>query len=228
MAWGVYFEVSFGMFGPDGEFVGWDAARKARFDAGLSEEEMEGVDPNNALNSYVSNVSRKFTMDRGEIFDHDWPVHFATKRSHKKIGDILKVNEQVLLVSETMKDLIESLEPGRHQFRPIKMTTKGGTPYDMPYYVFVISSFIDSFNEEKTDEDAVREIAPTLPLRSVPMIDGYKIFEKFALDQTIHEDRHIWREARLVGPAFFISDELERRISELELVFPKRSRVRDI
>lgn len=226
MAWGVLFEPTFGQFSPEGGFTGWDEARKALFEAGLPEDEMALVDPNNALNSYVANVSGRFTMNRyGPVRNHDWPTHFALARSMKKLGSILRVNELVLLIDETLKRIIEELEPDVHAFRPITMTTKAGTPLNLDYYVFVIGTFLDSFDLSGTDDDMVREVAPGLRLWGSSVF-APRDFESLALSDGKHAGRHIWRETSLSGPDFFISDVLRDRIVQAGLLFPKIGKVR--
>ncbi|MEP5760409.1 MAG: DUF1629 domain-containing protein [Litoreibacter sp.] len=226
MAWGINFESTFGQFSPEGEFARWREQREAYFNRGLTDEELAGVDPNNALNSYVANVSRKFNSDHGPIAEHEWPVEFRTKRVPKRLGSIFRGPDRVLMINEPLKSTIEQIEPDTHTFREILVASKGGTPVGGRCYLLVIGQFLESFSSTGSDEDLVNELAPSI--YSVDFIFGYKNFERIALKKSVHTGKHLWREPSLAGPDFFISDDLHNAIVEQKLLFPKHARVRDV
>ncbi|MDR1827727.1 MAG: sel1 repeat family protein [Methylobacteriaceae bacterium] len=53
-----------------------------------------------------------------------------------------------LVVSERFKNTVESIEPGVHQFVPVPLFHKDGTPYAAPHYYFYVRSLIDAINPE--------------------------------------------------------------------------------
>ena len=57
-------------------------------------------------------------------------------------------------VSETLRDIVEDLEPGVHQFWPIEITTPDG-PYPGKYFGLAIGRSIKSFSEDDTDPSAL-------------------------------------------------------------------------
>ncbi|MCP4073960.1 MAG: hypothetical protein GY742_19870 [Hyphomicrobiales bacterium] len=52
----------------------------------------------------------------------------------------------VQAVSKRLKDAIEDIEPGVHQFVPVEVFHKDGTPYGEPFWFFTICSCLDVIN----------------------------------------------------------------------------------
>ena len=52
-------------------------------------------------------------------------------------------------LSTRLKDLIETIEPGVHQFVPVEVLHKDGTPYGEPFWLYSICTKIDAINPVK-------------------------------------------------------------------------------
>lgn len=59
-----------------------------------------------------------------------------------------------MAVTTPMKDLLERIDPGMHQFHPVRITMPRVVEYPEPYHVLVIGRFLDAFVPEKSDEEA--------------------------------------------------------------------------
>jgi hypothetical protein len=69
----------------------------------------------------------------------------------KSLGSLIILNDRLLAVDATSQGIIETLEPGEHQFWPIRITLRNGNEYAVPYYGMIIRRFIDSFAPEQSD-----------------------------------------------------------------------------
>ncbi len=229
MAWCVRIGSSFGQFFLSGKFTGWEEAKTAYFNAGLTEAEDAAIGPVNRLNCYMLYVSEKFTCDRGPILDHEWPTEFKTARALKQIGVLFKGNEGLLIVEDGLRALIERFEPGMHRFRPIKVVTKGGKVYPGNHHLLVIGQFVDCFSFQDSDPSVVREIHATLdPMYYSVRALSRQQFAKIAFISTCQAGKHLWRETKLAGRGFYISDDLHEAILEAGFKFPKHYRVKDV
>ena len=60
-------------------------------------------------------------------------------------------------MDKALKDIIETLEPGVHQFWPIRIQTYKGIDHPTPYFGFVVGSFLDAFSPEHSDAAVTEE-----------------------------------------------------------------------
>jgi hypothetical protein len=84
------------------------------------------------------------SMDKGERV----PEEFFPKAARFSKGKMLCDYQDVagfLAVSTRFKDLVESFEPGVHQFVPVEVLHKDGSPY-ATYWYFIICTLIDAIN----------------------------------------------------------------------------------
>ncbi len=49
-------------------------------------------------------------------------------------------------VSDSFKTIVEAIEPDVHQFEPVEILRKDGTPFEGQYWYFVIATAIDAIN----------------------------------------------------------------------------------
>ena len=139
MVWGIEMPGSFGDFFPDGEYVGYDERLKAYYDNEMSDAEKAAMGMQDRL--LLSRFSTKFTADKGPLKPHDCPKEFKTITSYKSLASLIKLNERLPAVDRNLKDSIERLEPGVHQFWPIKITMPKDKEYPVQYYGMVIRRF---------------------------------------------------------------------------------------
>src|SRR5262249_29798530 len=149
MVWALVDPGSFGDFFPNGDHVGWAEGIKRYFDEEMSAQQRAAHD--NWDVSYRGDVARKFTEDMGPLAPHERPSEFRMMETPKSLGSLVKTENRLLAVDATLKEIIETLEPGAHQFWPIRMTSRKGNEYPGAYYGLIIRRFIDSFVPEQSD-----------------------------------------------------------------------------
>jgi hypothetical protein len=116
-----------------------------------------------------------------------------------------------LTVSEKAKRVIESLEPGVHQYFPVEYQDKQGNFTGIRYW-FVPCNRIDSVDREHTNMvllDGLQWTSPKNVMRMgqplPPNVDPSKP-AKFVFNVKAIGDRHIWRDKHIGGATCFISD----------------------
>ena len=80
----------------------------------------------------------------------DFPTYMKFRTPEKVVQDIYSDQASFLVVSQRVKDKIEELEPGVHQFIPRQLLQKDGTEPWGPYFTFHIRSLIFSIDVEKS------------------------------------------------------------------------------
>jgi hypothetical protein len=149
MVWGVVEPGSFGDFFPNGDYVGWKEGIKRYFDEEMSAEQRAAHD--NWDVSYRGDVARKFTEDMGPLEPHERPSEFRMMEARKSLGSLILLTGRLLAVDATLQETIETLEPGVHQFWPLRIKLPKGNDFPGAYYGMVIRRFIDSFVPEQSD-----------------------------------------------------------------------------
>jgi hypothetical protein len=219
MVWGVVEPGSFGDFFPNCEFVGWKEETQRYFWEEMSAEQRAAF--GNSHINYRGEVARKFTEDMGPLEPHERPSEFRMMEARKSLGSLILLNGRLLAVDATLKEIIETLEPGVHQFWPLRITLPKGEEYPGPYYGMVIRRFIDSFVPEQSDarqsEDVFFAKGPTK-----------KDYGNLAVSKSAIAGAHLWRERRLLTPDVFFSDELQAEIARRGLRIPKHHQLKGI
>lgn len=107
--------------------------------------------------------------------------------------------------TRVFRDLVEAMEPGQHQFHPIAVTWKDGTPAEDRWIVHPTRR-IDTADRERT----------TLVMRTNP-VKGWSWWDdparedkslppgRFAIDRAKVAGRHIWQDMYLLHQVQFVS-----------------------
>jgi hypothetical protein len=236
MTWGLVEPAGFGQFFLDGDFVGWDEALKDHFFNGLSDEEREkykwqGRDDVFDLPHYISEVSQKFIVNLqlhrlDPPQSQECPDEFAVERTRvKSFGSLVKLTNRLLAVDASLMAIIEGLEPGVHQFWPIKITMPTGETYPKQYYVLRICRFLDSFVPQESDVQAYDESEWGDYRVSIP---NKKNFTGLAMSEAAIGGSHLWRERLLLYPDVLFSDALHSEIKKAGLKMPKLHKLKDV
>ena len=125
-------------------------------------------------------------------------------------------------MDKALKDIIETLEPGVHQFWPIRIQTYKGIDHPTPYFGLVVGSFLDAFSPEHSDA-AVTEENGSRYYISAPT---KKYVDKLVLKADAIGDAHLWRDGRLDTPELFLSDRLKAAVDEAGLRIPKHFKMK--
>ena len=229
MVWGVVQPSGFGDFRPEGNFVGWEERLDAYYHKELADGPLKAHMPRASF--YRSRVLWKFLYELGKLIDglrverplpHEWPEEYRTAKTHDKLGALIEI-DGFLAVEERLKALVEEIEPGVHDFRPIRITVPRGKDYPVPYHVLLISQFRDSFKPELSVEGAWYGKPGDYTVH-----DEKKAFAGAAMSSDATVGAHLWRERHLDRPKFCISDELQDAIAKAGLRMMKHYKMKSV
>lgn len=128
----------------------------------------------------------------------------------KKLFDYNGYVENCRCVSQKFKDIVESFEPGQHQFVPVEVYHKDGTLYLGSFYYFVITHLIDSIDGTKGGIKLLGDIPPFGKLFTLDRASGITP----SVQATIIDNRCAWYELRMSQQPFFsqkLVEELQRQ-----------------
>jgi hypothetical protein len=220
MVWGLVEPGGFGDFFQGGDYVGWEEALKRHFDEEMSAGQRAAFD--NWHVAYMGDVSRKFTEDRGLLEPHESPLEFRMRQSRKSLGSLLLLSDRLQVVDVMLKEIIETLEPGVHQFWPLRITQPKGAEFPGPYYGMIIGRFIDSFVPEQSagyrGSDGSEAFFANSPTK--------KDYVGLTVLKDVVAGAHLWRERNLLDPNIFLSDELQAEITRHGLRIPKHHQLK--
>lgn len=116
------------------------------------------------------------------------------------------------VVSERLKNAIEDIEPGVHQFVPVEIFHKDGRPYEKPFWFFVICTCLDAINPEMGG--VTKQVG--YDFENHPDRYTWKILrgdgrDKLAFYKHLIEGRAAWRDRRYIT-GNFLSDALLARM----------------
>lgn len=242
MVWGMSFPSSFGDYWPRGKNEGegteraadgWEHRLREHFVNSTPEEQarlypLGGVSAASAAWSYPFYAMMKFQKEPGSKYTPDEPPlipiepheplqFFQMERGSKNLGSMIALNAGVFAVDETVKDIIERLEPGVHQFFPVEIRMPRGKIYPVQYFVLVIGQYLDSFDPESSDECSWERTE----LGNVRYDDSKAGITGLAFKKSVFGNAHLWRERRINGALTSFSDQLIAEIQKRELRIPK-------
>ncbi len=116
------------------------------------------------------------------------------------------------VASDEFRAIVETMEPGLHQFVPVEVVYKDGRVSDLPYFFVNIMQVLNSIRIENSN---VYWVAPPNPHHPGALSQSAGPF-KLTLNKTIVAGKHFWRE-RLFNYGVFFSDELMERCNALKL-----------
>lgn len=221
MVWGLVEPSGYGDYFPGGDYIGWEEALSRYFNEELTADQRAEFD--NRDIRFMRITSLKFTEAKGQLAPHEIPDEFRLRETHKSLGALIVFDERHLAVNETLKEIIESFEPGIHQFWPLRITMPKGREYPVPYYGLRIGSFLDSFVPERSE--GYRKPSEFELYYADRTKKGYTAL---CLSEKVFSGNHLWRECRLSTPNIFFSDELMTVIERRALRIPKHHQLKVI
>lgn len=216
MVTGITSPSGFGDYSPHGEYVDWDVRLKNYYDHEMSEAEKAEMGMQERI--LYSKFANKFLDDKGPVKPHEWPMEFRTRVTYPSLASLIMLPDRLLAVDETLKGLIEELEPSVHQFSPLRIVMPKGKEYPQQFYVMVIRQFVDSFSPDRSEEGSWYRREFGLCFVQVSTRQAY---EGLALSKQLFGSSHLWRERWLKNPNIFVSDRLQAAIAGLGLRIPK-------
>jgi hypothetical protein len=142
--------------------------------------------------------------------ERDVPVRVTLDRDVSDCARfVLSLGGGEWIVSQRFKDLVESLEPGGHNFLPTELIFSKGAPAREPYYFLQHGRDLDSIALDRSDHT------------EIDRYDGSKAFllnfknHSLVLDKSKTKGFHLWKEKKASYRDFFLSDELFGKVTEL-------------
>lgn len=208
MAYGFDTSASFGNFFPDAEMPGYWEHLEQQF----KEMSAKGLATHEFFPKFQSDFRKDFLNGTRAIDDDLIPQDFVLAKPYRKLGDMILLGLGVA-VTDRLRSLIEVLEPGRHQFKAVKITLPSGESYPTAYFTLRVLSQLDAFDKEKSDPACWKKSIRILKIVSPKEDHAHGI----ALRRSVIADHHIWRgfvspETGISGFNFYVSDTLKTAI----------------
>lgn len=231
MVWGLAKPSGLGDYSPLGNFEGWREQLRAYFKQQPPEwQTLFKLYPQ----AYVTFVAYKFIYEQGQklgekppltpIEPHEVPKVYRTEKRYTSLGSLLTLTNGFLAVDATLKEIIEGVEPGVHQFWPLKIVMTKDQPYPVPYYIMVIGRFLESFSADQSDPKSFIRLGEGICTISVDTKDYYS---GVALKRSVFTGAHLWRERKL-GRHVCMSDQLQTEIKRAGLRIWKHWPMREV
>lgn len=222
MVWGIVDPSSFGEFFPNGDYVGWEEQVKEYYDRYMSSTEKSDMGMSEKI--LYSKFSRKFTESSEPLRPQECPKEFMFFDKPRSLGSLIKLNDGLISVNESLRNIIEEMEPGLHQFWPIRLTLDTGEEVHGKYYGLVIRRHLDSFIPEESENYRSHPGSSIV----VSSSETKKCYGSLAVSRGVIGEAHLWRERKLRRPEILLSDELQQEIARQELRIPKHYKLKVI
>lgn len=240
MVWAMDMPSSFGEFFPGGDYPGFDERLYKYYEEQMSAEQKAVFGVRNPKASYVNLVCEKFRSPLGyksgsdapsvtPIESHEPPECFKTRKRYKSLGSLIQLNSRILAVDDLLKGIIEKLEPGKHQFFPIKIMVTNKEALPTLYFTILIGQYLDSFLPAKSRPEVLT--SQVFETYSTPyrLVDDTKAsISGIAVSKATIGNAHLWRE-HFINPEFLLlSGALQAEIVKAGLRVPKHFQVMEL
>jgi hypothetical protein len=199
LVWGME-RIGSGMYGPHGTFPG-EMERLDSLGRTLSDAERAKL----THHDYGFAIYERLLKDMGPLADHELPRKFVASECPKALGSLIKL-AWTRAVDGSLKDIIERLELGVHQFWPLQIVMPNGDEYPVQYYGMMVLRHLGSFRPDQSDPNCFlgEEVVPGIRSYSSYGVSK-KINAGIAMSKAVFNGSHIWREqgARDSNPAPF-------------------------
>jgi hypothetical protein len=233
MVWAMAMSGGFGEFFPSGDYVGWEEHLHQYFMERMPAEQKAALGGSADYMIFVgekfrSELGRKYYLDKPattKIQSHEPPECFKSKKRYDSLGSIIKLTNRLISFDETLKAIIEKLEPGKHQFFPIKIIMPKGEVYPKQYYTIAVGQYLESLSVTESKQEVLQKDGDSghhFVTFTKPNISGV------ALSKAKFAQAHLWRERYVKGGLLFLSDVLQAEIAKAGLRVPKHFQVLEV
>jgi hypothetical protein len=126
-------------------------------------------------------------------------------------------------VTEPLREILERLEPGVHQFNPIRVLLPKGEEHPVPHHMMIVGRWLNAFRLEESDPRCLRDIDSVAP---VVRSDTKEYFAGVAMSASAIGGAHLWCERNLRGATFYVSDTLKDEVTKAGLRLPPSFRMK--
>lgn len=224
MAFGFDMPASFGKFFPDNEMPGYWESLEHRF----KELSAKGEATQEFFSDFKSDFRREFLFGQDVIGEELMPQEFVLSKPYKALGDIVTMGLGIA-VTARFRELIEGLEPRRHQFLPVRITLPSGERFSTEFFTLRVLTELDAWDREQSDPECWKISRVVAKIRP-PMADHA---HGIALKRAVIGNHHVWRgfvsaETGISGFDFYISDVLKAAIDDAGLNMPPFYQLKDV
>lgn len=150
-----------------------------------------------------------------DIEDRFWPQK-ARLTTDRKILPHLVGFCSFWGVSEDFRDCVESLEPGIHEFREVKVLRKDGSDFDKRFYALNVRTMV---NEAIVWEQTTARSSEARGIRVVRNPNTFMRTQTVAMRKRSVEDHHFWiPQEAFPGACYCVSDMLHEMLRERKLL----------
>ena len=175
------------------------------------------IDPTPDGGTNLTGVVFHFMAGRPIKPDHMPTMLYPTKKV-TKFPDYFTSAGPGLVVSEKFKSVVESLEPDRHQFFPIKIMSKSKKEHLADMFIMIICNRVDTVHAEKTNYYFAKNIfwARRSTNRDDPNRMKWKGKDRLVLDSDKIGGHHLWIDKHLFDSPF-MSNELKAALEAADM-----------
>jgi hypothetical protein len=168
----------------------------------------------------------------GPLEQHEVPRSWDTRRTHKILGALVKLSSKILMVNAQLKDIIERLEPGVHEFHSCPIRMPKGQVYPGDYYIFRVGQYFDAFSREDSWEGSVEDFAGTKDYPPIThrlhLNETKKGVTGLAFKKSVFGSAHLWRDRIFAENLTCFSDTLIAEIEQAGLRIPKHYKMKEV
>ncbi len=142
------------------------------------------------------------------------PSNYYLRSRKKSFADAFRIGNGIIVVSERMKKLIESLDPGLHQFFPLNIFYRNGDKLPSNYFTIHIT----------TSKTTIYMNQPAVQQRSYAGIEYVSFLEPMSktdpiiVNDGLVDGAHIWRDD-FSKKTYFVSKTFLEEVKERKLIF---------
>jgi len=136
----------------------------------------------------------------------------ATQTDSNKLADVFPL-PALACVGERFRAIVESFEPGIHEFHPIQLKSRKGVPYGEPYFLINVRQRFDSILVKGNNVDWSKRTGGDMdgmPFASRPRAP------RFVSRPTI-AGRHLWQNFWVYGGGIMVSEELRAALMQAKI-----------
>jgi len=167
-----------------------------------AQNQLEPMDDVSAFRAYIDigSVTRSRVSEAQRLSEELLPRRFRFTKGQKLHDWNSFTSFPLGIWSTRLKDLIENIEPGVHQFAPIDVFHKDGTPYAGTFWLWQCCTMIDAISPD---------LGGVYKRENPYVADGYDWVIRSGGDDNlaVYKDRiagrAMWRDRRYLGETFF-------------------------
>ena len=182
MVYGFDNSASFGKFFPDADMPGYWEHLEQRF----NEMSANGATTHEFFPQFRSQFVDDCLKGLLPIDEDLLPKDFVLAKPYKSLGDVILLGLGIA-VTERFRDVIERLEPGRHQFRPITIKQPSGEEFPGAYFTLRVLTQLNAWDREKSDPSCWKKPVRTAKVCRPLKDHAYGI----AISRSVIGDHHI-------------------------------------